>query len=110
MPVIPGNKRTHEQNVINGRKGGLKAAENRRKLIEHNSVTRADLLRIDADIETVVYWLNKIVSGRFDYDYYNGDVQIAAKSLERIENRIIERRAAFMNYDTETDAGPVTDP
>ena len=29
--VIPANKRTHEENVANGRKGGLKAAENRKE-------------------------------------------------------------------------------
>lgn len=29
--VIPANRRTHEENVANGRKGGLKAAENRKE-------------------------------------------------------------------------------
>lgn len=29
--IIPANKRTHEENVANGRKGGLKAAQNNKE-------------------------------------------------------------------------------
>lgn len=99
MGITPANKRTHEENVINGRKGGLKAAENRRKLIKHNSVTYSDLIAIDADLETALYWLDKITSGRFNYDYYNGDVQTAQKSIKRVVTNINRRRSQYIYYD-----------
>lgn len=99
MSITPANKRTHEQNVINGRKGGLKAAENRRKLIKHNSVTYSDLIAIDADVETLLIWFKRVISNDFNYDYYTGDVQPALKAIERIEKHIEERRLNYLYYD-----------
>ena len=60
MPIIPNSKRTHTQLVEQGRKGGLKAQENRRKKLEHVIISRDEFTALIDDLSLITNCLINI--------------------------------------------------
>lgn len=68
MAIIPNSERTHEQLVEMGRKGGLKAAENRRKRKENHECKYDDLVNLKQKVWSLAAAINQLAQVCDKYD------------------------------------------
>lgn len=90
MPIKPNTMRTHEQLVEQGRKGGLKAQENRRKKIEYCTVKRSDITAIYQELEFIIDSLIELTEDNIQgarkkriHEHLRGDLRGIKKTIEK---------------------------
>lgn len=80
--VIPASMRTHEENVANGRKGGLKAAENRKERLLFKEAIEKQL---GSSLENIVAaMISKASSGDVNATTFLRDT-IGEKPTDKLE-------------------------